>query len=280
MTAAERTEILAAVLELRESVAYKTGAGRVRRPVARLQALLDARTTSTTTPPVPTATSFWDQHMAIVIDARNADPNTLWDAGVRAVAFAINAANTIEVQHAAWARFQRGNFFVTRGTTAIALMAEAKAFADLLTPPVTWTLVDTENLKADEPHQDRFQLQALFYAELRRLLPVARIGNITYGWHQDGSVVNYKALSDNVIEPWWEAYNGDAASWDVRAVTEKLNTQGFRPARICLGHRLLPMQVPVWKQLSAEGRAARGCMLWDVGLGEAQEALRAGVKLT
>jgi hypothetical protein len=230
-------------------------------------------------PPLP-APSFWDQHFAIVITAGNADPFTLWASGVRAVAFADNPENRVLAQHASWAVFKRGLFVVTRGTTEATLKGEATGFAFAHQPPVEFMVVDTENLKADAPNQHYFQLQQVFYDELRRLAPAKLIANITYGWHQDSTVVNRKALTDNNIEPWWEAYDGDEASWNVRAVTEKLNAQGHKPARICLGDKRLEEQVPVWKQLAAEGKAARGAMLWAVDNGPAQESLRSGVKLT
>jgi hypothetical protein len=231
-------------------------------------------------PPSPPAPSFWDQHFAIVITAGNADPFTLWASGVRAVAFADNPENRVLAQHASWAVFKRGLFVVTRATTDAGLKDEATSFAFAHQPPVEFMVVDTENLKADAPNQDRFALQQVFYDELRRLAPAKLIANITYGWHQDATVVNREALTANNIADWWEAYDGDAASWDTRAVTEKLNAQGHKPARICLGDKRLEEQVSVWKQLVAEGKAARGAMLWAVDNGPAQESLRAGVTLT
>jgi hypothetical protein len=230
-------------------------------------------------PPSPPVSTFWDQHFAIVITAGNIDPQLLWDAGVRAVAFDVTAANTVEAQSAGWARFVRGWFFITRATTAAGLIEEAIDFSQRLNASaIDFAVVDTENLKADFPNQERFELQRLFYAALRART-AKLLANITYGWHQDGSVVNYQALADNRIEPWWEAYNGDEASWNTAAVTAKLNAQGFNPARICLGDKRLEQQVPVWKMLVAQGKAAKGAMLWSPDNGPAQEALRNGVKL-
>ncbi len=233
------------------------------------------------TPTPPPIVSWWDQHQfAIIITAGNIDPQLLADAGVTAVAFADSAANRLEAQQAGWARFQRGVFFVTRATSADALKSEAKAFKDLLAnPAVSFGVCDTENLKADAPNQHYFALQDVFYTELRTMT-LARVANITYGWHQDPTVVNRQALRNNFVEPWWEAYNGDAASWDTRAVCEKLNAQGHKPARLCLGDKMLEAQVPQWKQLVSEGKAAKGTMLWAVDNGPAQESLRNGVKLT
>lgn len=250
----------------------------------RLIEISEALEPSPAPTPPPAPSSFWDAHYAIVVNAVNCDAALLRQAGVTHVAFEINPPNISELPTEKWAGFRHGGFYSVRGLSVEAALVEAAALSWHLTYNVDFLVIDTEWWKADSlrshaPDADGLAIQEAFYAELRRLAPDARIANITYGWHQDGSVVNHEALRRHRIEPWWEAYNGDEASWNTRAVCEKLNAQGYRPARLCLGHSRLESQVPEWQRLVAEGKAARGAMLWDVSLGPPQNSLRAGVRL-
>jgi hypothetical protein len=236
-------------------------------------------------PPEPSPSSYWDaRHGAVVNVAGNASAELTWNAGVREIFFEMTqAANLAEMKLPRWAEFVQSGFFVTRTKTDSVEAAKAEAqfvVSTFAANAMRALLIDTEQWKADVVPSGP-KLTDAFYGELRALLgPAVPIANVTYGWHQDASVVPRDTLEKHNIERYWEAYNGDALSWDLRSVAVKLNLQGEKPARVSLGHKMLPAHVPLHKQLAIEGRVKPKTILWDVSLGPAVEAFANGVKLS
>jgi hypothetical protein len=236
-------------------------------------------------PPDPAPSSYWDErHGAVVNVAGNASAELTFNANVREIFFEMTQpANLAEMKMPRWGNFFHSGFFVTRTKTdnVEAARAEARFVASTYAAnAMSALLVDTEIWKTDITPAGS-KLTDAFYGELRALLgPAVPIANITYGWHQDQGAVPREPLVRHNIERYWEAYNGDALSWDLRSVAVKLNLQGERPARVSLGHKMLPAHVPLHKQLVIEGRVKAKTILWDVSLGPAIEAFANGVKLS
>jgi hypothetical protein len=242
VTAAERLQLQDAVAQLRKSLAYRTGATNVRQPTNRIADLI-ARSTSSTTPPVPTAPVRVKG--AIVITAGNANPDLLRQAGITHVAVEHNLDNARDAATARWAGFTMGWFIVSRGNDGDTLAFKAPLDSKFL-------VVDTEAHKADMGGQ--LAWTETLYATLRsRFGQTCTLYNITFGIHSSPAVVNHEALRKHNVKALWETYGGLGETLGVSATVAKAHLEGWNPAHVCLGDKNLPAEVAEVRALSGVG---------------------------
>ena len=242
MTAAERILLADAVAQLRKSIAYRAGFTNVRQPTLRIAELI-ARSTSSTTPPVPIRPARIKG--AIIVNAGNCSPDLLRQAGITHVAVEHNVANAADFRTSRWDGFQKGWFLVSRGDDGLEL-----AYATPLDS--AFIVIDTESHKVDMGGSLAWT-ERLYAAFRVRFGQSTQLYNITFGIHSSPAVVHHEALRTHNVKAIWESYGGDGSTLGVAQTVAKANAEGWSPAHIAFGDKSLAVEVAEARVLSGLG---------------------------
>jgi len=197
-------------------------------------------------PPVPTRPIR--KKGAIVINAGNCSPDLLRQAGITHVAVEDTDANVRDVLTGRYNDFVVGWFVVSRGNDGDTIAG------NLSGDPVrfSFAIIDTESHKTDMGGQ--LAWTETLYAALRLGFGATfPLYNITFGIHQNPTVVNHDAFRKHNVTPIWETYDGAGQTLGVARTVSKANAEGWTPAHVCLGDKSLAVECAEAKALSGLG---------------------------
>jgi hypothetical protein len=210
-----------------------------------MKRLVDAKKALTDpAPPPPPPVRPVRKKGAIVINAGNASPELLRQAGITHVAVEYNVANLDDFLTGRWDGFTKGVFVVSRGNDgdSIANIPFGAYFA----------IIDTESHKTDMGGS--LAWTETLYAALRSKLGAAYpLYNITFGVHSSPAVVNHDAWRKHNISPIFETYDGAGQTLGVARTVSKANSEGWTPAHVALGDKSLAAECAEAKALSGLG---------------------------
>lgn len=259
-----------AVAELKQSLPYRWGWGRVKRPTDALAKLLE---------PAPQPVAQKPLIGALVVNAGNCDVELLRQAGVTHVCVELNEANAYDLASGRWAGLTRGWLVISRGDDGAGI---ANGFANGVGSDIRFVVVDTESHKVDMGGQ--LVWTERLYAAMRATVgPSLPLYNVTFGIHSSPAVVNHLAFRRHNVTPIWEAYRGpdesqnipDGATTGVAQTVFKAVAEEWKPVQIALGgihfaEDIADLRKPAVRSLVS------GVWLWSPDNGPAQDGLRAG----
>jgi len=211
-----------------------------------MKRLIDAK--YALTEPVPPPVRPVRKKGAIVINAGNASPELLRQAGITHVCVDLNEANRADFITPRWNGFVCGWFVVSRGNDGDTIAKNLAA----TTPLAAFVMVDTESHKTDMG--GALAWTETLYAALRSKFGATfPLYNITFGVHSSPAVVNHEAFRKHNVTPIWETYDGAGQTLGVSRTVAKANSEGWTPAHVAFGDKSLAVECAEAKALSGLG---------------------------
>lgn len=196
---------------------------------------------------------------ALVVNATACVPAWFFQAGITHVAFDLTAENMADAKHRTgserWAGFTLGGMFISRGGDTQNEVNHAATICQ--DNQLAFLVLDVEAHKVGyptpgNPGGGKLEWTDNLFAGLRAKLGLGfPLIGVTFGIHQDASVMNHDAFRRHNVKALFEAYEGahagngwvDGATTGVKRTAEHVAAQGWKPAHLALGDKHLVRDV-------------------------------------